>query len=135
MDALKNFLIFFPVILFISVIGFAASLSISLPQRLGSGVHVVSTVPVQVTGVKWHLTPGDYQYVGQIDITLTATSPQFGLDVYVVLEGSTGVLAQKHFAGVDVDHVDLMVTLEWALETAIPAEQITSVTVTVTKAA
>jgi hypothetical protein len=87
----KNFLFFSLIILVISITGFATSLSVSLPQRLGSGSADVEAPPgVSVTSVRWTFVTNDPSKVDRMVVTVSTTDANLGGAIYFVVKDMAG---------------------------------------------
>lgn len=86
MTLTKTSPIFFSVILVISTVGFAASLSVSPPQTLGSGSADVEAPPgVSVTSVTWTLA-ADPAKVDRMVVTVSTTDANLGGTIYFIVK-------------------------------------------------
>jgi hypothetical protein len=86
--------ILFLLISVMSVIGFAASLSVSLPPKLGSGSANVEAPPgISVTSVTWTLVSGNPSLVDGISVTVSKTMTGT-LNIYFVVKDMGGVVLQ-----------------------------------------
>jgi hypothetical protein len=125
----KNFFPLFSCILVISIIGFATSLSVSLPQRLGLGSAVVEAPPgVSVTSVTWILVDNNPILVDKMNVTVYKTTTG-SLNIYFVVKDVNGVVLQ-----VTADTLPYSVgsfTYQIDLDPNRPASSIGSVAVTV----
>jgi hypothetical protein len=119
----------FSIIMVMSLIGFAASLSISPPQRLGSGSADVEAPPgISVTSVAWALASNNPSLVDRMNVTVSKTTTG-SLNIYFVVKDVNGVVLQ-----VTADTLPYSVgsfTYQINLDPDRPASSIGSVAVTV----
>jgi hypothetical protein len=86
--------ILFLLISVMSIIGFAASFSVSLPPKLGSGSANVEAPPgISVTSVTWTLVSHDPSLVNKIKVTVSK-SMTGKLNIYFIVKDESGVVLQ-----------------------------------------
>ena len=86
--------ILFLLISVMSVIGFAASLSVSLPPKLGSGSANVEAPPgISVTSVTWTLDSNNPSLVNRMSVTVSKTTTGT-LNIYFIVKDESGVVLQ-----------------------------------------
>lgn len=125
----------FSIILVMSIVGFAASLSVQNVEKIGSGHSPVYAPPVEVTGADWLLDPTDPRYAVKVDLYMKSIGPSQEVHVYLVLKGPTGeVLYTGHVGPTIVDGGLGIWSHSFIFPSPIPVEQIASLTVTVTQA-
>ncbi len=121
--------ILFSIILVMSMIGFAASLSVSPPQKLGSGSATVEAPPgVSVTSVTWTLVSGNPSLVDGMSVTISKTTTGT-LNIYFVVKDESGSVLQVFPDTLPNNPCTITYTLN--LDPDQPASKIGSVAVTV----
>lgn len=97
------------VILF-SFNAFASSILVSIPERLGSGVSIAESLPVELTDGKWHVKPSDYRYVDGLTLWLRPTDGEsHKVRLYLTLyDYDDNVLYQRERTWVVKRHTKVM---------------------------